>query len=532
MTTPENDLTPADKPATDLQTTVDSSSSDAYNPLDDAAVELQGTDEVAKKAEPKPDVEDTAKVLPTQNVGDIADPFRDGKHKGQGSVPLPSDTYQATSDMIDNLPSVDVIDSAEWADTLRNGTENEVHEGTGYSRFAQPDGMFTNIMKTEGGLTMTGVYAGTSKNSNATVTGERALLGMMNYMKVGNIYLAPLWNSGFWVSVKPPSEGSLVDLMHLLRAEKVRLGRATNGLSYSSTTGVTAKYVIEFVKAHIYSTSINSKEVSIGEIEKYISVNDLDSLLLAIISSMYPNGFNYSRSCVADPVACNHLVEGIIDPSKLLYVNRRALTDSMIGHMTNRRSNSMSLKDVLSYQSQLAARNIRMIEHTVNEDGDKVSLELKTPDIGRYILSTDSWITDIETTADRVLSKEATDAERAQLIDRHSKATTMRQFTHYVERITYGDNTQVVDRSSIQAVMNGMSSDDDLSAALNAGVTELINSSTVAVVGIPTYKCPACKKPVRSREGHPEEYQNVIPLDLLSIFFDLAREKMARINRR
>lgn len=496
--------------------------------LDDIG-DMPGEDELAGATATLKD--EAVSGIPEQFVSVDANPFSEGEIKGRGKIALPSDTFAAVEEVINNLPSVEVADNDEWTQTLRDGYENEVFQGTGYSRFAQPDGLFTNVLKTEGGLSLTGVYAGASKNSGQVLTGERAVLSMMNYMRVGNIFMAPLWNSGFWVSIKPPTESELIDLMHLLRSEKVRTGRATYGLAYSSLTGVTAKYVIEFIKAHIYSTSINAKEIDIGSIEKHIVANDLDSLILAIICSMYPNGFNYSRSCVADPVTCNETVSGIIDPSKLLYVNRRALNDVQLSHMANRRSNSMTLKDVETYQKSLATRNIRVLNYTPDNERS-IRFELKTPTLERYVLATDSWITDIELTADRVLSKDSTDTERDILITRHSKSTTMRQYTHYVDNIVYGDNTQVRDQKSLERVLNSLSADDELSKVFNEKVTELINTSTIASVGIPTYDCPSCKRPVRSRQDRPEEYQNLIPLDLLSVFFDLVREKMVLINRR
>lgn len=502
-------------------------------PLDDLITDILGEDEVAatkvvKEEEKKaPSVDD----LPVHNVKVEESPFRASEGKSKASVSLPSDTYKASEHVLTSLPSIQVTDNDEWASTLSDGHLNEVFNGTGYSRFAQPDGQFTNLLRTPGNLSLNGAYAGQARNSNNELTGERALLGVMNYMKLGNIYMAPLWNSGFWIWVKPPTEGALIDLMALLRTEKVRVGRATYGLAYSAITGVTMKYVVEFVKAHIYSTSINNKEIAIESIDKYISINDLDALLLSIICSMHPTGFDYKRSCVVDPVVCNHLATGIIDPNKILFVNRRALSEQMLGHMSNRKSNSMSLKEVENYQRQLGSRNVRVMDYVTHGDR-RISFELKTPTIEKSIQSTDAWVADVETTADRILSKDATDRQRTLLIEQHAKATTMRQYSNYVDNIVYGENTRIEDNESIRKVLNALSADDNLSREFNKNVTEIINASTIASVGIPTFNCEGCGKEAHSRKGHGVDYENLIPLDILSIFFDLARVKMDIVNRR
>lgn len=513
-------------PATVVSTTNDDA---VYDPLGDQATDtVQVVTPVKEEEKVKEEVKDLS--LPKQNVVIDVNPIRDGKLKDQDSIALASDTYPALDQTLINTPSVQLEEKAEWLSNIQDGVDTEVYNGTGYERFAQPDGMFTNLLKTDQNVSLTGLYAASPKSSNNSLTGERAVLAVMNHMKVGNIYMSPLWNSGFWVSIKPPTESAVIDLMHLIRTEKVRLGRATYGLAHSSTTSVVGKYVIEFIKAHIYGTTINSKELNIDDIDRYVHMNDIDALILSIICTMYPSGFNFARSCVADPLLCNHVTEAILDPSKLLFVNRRAMTESMLGHMSNRRLNSTTLKDVESYQSQMASRNTRSMVYSA--DGSSINFELKTPNIRRYIESSDRWIADIETTADRLLQKDTNDNQRDNLIRDHAKATTMRQYSHYVDSISFGDNNVVQDFESICKVLSALSTDNILSSEFNKSVNNLINFSSIAATAIPTFACPSCKKPAASRSKEDPAYVNVIPLDMISIFFALVRVKMAKIAQR
>lgn len=470
--------------------------------------------------------------FPHQNVEIAQEAIKEAQkpHEDGDYISLPSDTFQAVEDVVSNAPSVEVGDSDEWVANIQDALSTEIYNGTGYPRFAQEGGLFTNLVKNEQNVKLNGSYALSLAKENSAVTGERAVLSIMNYMKIGNVFVAPLWNSGFWVSVKPPTESAVIDLMHIIRSDKVRIGRATYGLSLSSTTGIVAKHVVSFIKEHIYSTSINPKEFDISNIEKYIHLNDLDALILAIVSSMYPDGFNFNRSCVADPLTCNHVSSGIVAPDKIHYVNRRIITEQMMGHMSNRKGSNMSLKDVETYQKQLASRNSRTMVY--ERDGRKIEFDLKTPTLDRYIESTDMWVSEIENIADKLLSKDSDDRDRQIMINNHAKATTMRQYSHYVEAIRYGNNNVIMDFPSITRVLNTLSSDDDLSRDFNKNITELINRSTIAATGIPTFDCPNCKKPVYSRKDEDTDYANLIPLDLLSIFFDLVRVKMGKIAQR
>ena len=513
------------------EVTAENSHDHVYDPLNDKPMEFEVEDKYSEKKEyTKPTASKKELDLPHQNVSIDLNPIREGTHKGETPISIASDTFPAVDQAIFDMPAVNLDGQQKWSENIEEGVQTEVYNGTGYERFAQPDGLFTNLVKTDQGLALNGVYAATQKTSNNTLTGERAVLAVMNHMKVGNIYMSPLWNSGFWISVKPPTESALIDLMHIIRSDKVRIGRATYGMVYSAISSVTSKHVIDFIKAHIYTTSINSKEFALEDIDKYISMNDLDSVILAIISAMYPSGFNFSRSCVADPLVCNHVTEAILDPDKLLYVNRRALTDSMLGHMSHRRPNSMSMKDVESYQTQLASRNIRSMTYT--SDGRSIHFELKSPNLRRYAESSGSWISDIEITVDRILQKEATDQTRDTLIKDHARATAMRQYSHYVDSITFGDNNVIQDTESIFKVLSALSADNSLAEDFNKNVVSLINSSSIANTGIPTFNCPNCEKPVLSRANKDPAYRNLIPLDLLSIFFSLVRVKMAKIALR
>ena len=108
----------------------------------------------------------------------------------------------------------------------------------------------------------------------------------------------------------------------------------------------------------------------------------------------------------------------------------------------------------------------------------------------------------------------------------------MRQYSHYVDSISFGDNNVVQDFESICKVLSALSTDNILSSEFNKNVNNLINFSSIAATAIPTFACPSCKKPAASRSKEDPAYVNVIPLDMISIFFALVRVKMAKIAQR
>lgn len=119
---------------------------------------------------------------------------------------------------------------------------------------------------------------------------------------------------------------------------------------------------------------------------------------------------------------------------------------------------------------------------------------------------------------------------RDEYLIRQAKTTIMRQYAHFVKSVTYMDN-EYTDRNDIEEIIGDISGNDGLRKVFQDEVKKFIDDSTVALIAIPTYKCPGCGKEQRA-EKEGEFLQGLIPLEVMSNFFTLVVQKIRRINQR
>ena len=156
-------------------------------------------------------------------------------------------------------------------------------------------------------------------------------------------------------------------------------------------------------------------------------------------------------------------------------------------------------------------------------------ITLKSPTIEAYTEATNSWIDSIETMANLAPTFD-NDADRDNYIYNQTKATKARQYIHWVDSIKYinhieGEDdeniTFVKDRNDINAIASSIFSlDNNIIENLTNSVIKYINESTISIIGIPSYDCPACKGK-QVIEDELTHFPNFIPLDTIMLFFRL-----------
>jgi hypothetical protein len=217
-----------------------------------------------------------------------------------------------------------------------------------------------------------------------------------------------------------------------------------------------------------------------------------------------------------------------LNVSKLQFTNRAALTEWQKTFMSSRTPRQKELKDIERYKEELVKIQGKRLD--INKDTDNaISILLKTPTVNQYIESGQTWIDNIVDMVDSAIGSTANEDERNDLIIRHGQASAMRQYGHWVDHIEIDTNI-VNDRETIDSLLNTMSSDDNIRTEFLDGVLNYINKSTISVIGIPAYDCPSCGEP---QEGEGSNvHKNVMPLDVVQLFFGLLMQRLARISDR
>lgn len=436
---------------------------------------------------------------------------------------MPSMTAAETKVKIDGLVEDEITTDkagAEWAGVINAGIEFNTYSEGFVGTVMDPKAKFVQSVTSSMGELSAGPVKHRVKEG-VKLTGEKARIHVRDRLKLGAIINIPLWHSGFWIRIKAPADGELLELYREITAEKVTLGRATYGLLFSNNTSYSSRALLDFCLQNKYDASINLPEDQ--DLRDHISTLDLPILFWGLACSIWPNGFQYMRSCVSDPEKCQHVIKETLNLSKLLFVNKEQLTSKQIMHMTKRDRGSMSMESVKNYLDEFAKGRPRISK--LSED---VTVTLKVPSAREHIEAGHRWISSIEENYGKSLTLD--EKRRDNYLITQGKASVMRQYAHFVSQVDV-DGAPIDDQETIEGVLTDLTSSDEVRNKFLEEAAKYIDESCIALIAIPTFKCPSCggeQVPAKSAHRHPE----LIPIDVSNVFFSLAVQRIRKIEAR
>ena len=362
--------------------------------------------------------------------------------------------------------------------------------------------------------------------SKTKVTGPDAIARANIYMGGGTYYTVPCWGTGIWYTMQPIAEKDLLELYRAINANKVELGAYTYGAIFSSVSGFTVEAIANFIVKNISSTTLQYNEMD--DILEHISLNDFQAMVAYLNKSVYTNGINYETSCTADPENCTKVVKRKVDVSRLVRTKEEAVPAKLRTFMAKSRNkkNSITTKTIASYQNELTIKSSAVIELDL-PDNRKIKVNLKIPSIADLIRGTHSWIDGIKQMVDESVVKPRNDEERNRFISETALASSLRQYSHYIESITFGDGVEVYGQETLEEILVAYTTDTDIRKKIVDGINTFIDDSAMTVVGIKEFQCPVCTPP--EDMGKPG---NILPLDQLEVFMKILGTKVTEIRSR
>jgi hypothetical protein len=359
--------------------------------------------------------------------------------------------------------------------------------------------------------------------NDAIIKGKAAVKRVRSLVSGGSDIQFPLYRSGFWVTIEPPSEQDWIDFYASVATAKINLGRSTNGGIFSNLNVLLVSELCELVASKIVNTTAPGE----GDLFDHIKQVDLFNIAWSLACVMFPTGFPYSR-----PVLPNIKSEGEtdaqpqftvvrehIDIRKTMFVDENSFTEDQMLHMTLRNSGAMTTESIAKYQEQFKTNTRSVVI-------DKLCFKLAIPSLNQQIAYGKDWIYKLTDTLDEVLTVDTTDKERNDRLTDYARASTLRQYGHWVKSIDLLDtNNTIEDQETINDVLTDLSSDKHIRVKFIEEISKYIEDVTVSIVAVPSMN------EAEDQLGKTN-FPRLIPIDPIQTFFTLLAQKVQSIRQR
>ena len=349
-------------------------------------------------------------------------------------------------------------------------------------------------------------------------------------------FTVPVVHSGFAVSIQSPSNGEHLKLHEDLLVDKRRLGRSTYGIIFSTHTVLTNHALIGLITENIRFSTLSLPD-GVDLIDQ-ISIRDLGLLITGFANVIWPNGFKFSRACNSDATVCADVQEEIIDLSALFRFDTRTFTAKELEQLGRSEKNSVTIEEATEYRKSLKANADKL--YAID---DKLGVLLTTPTIGEYFRYGNDWINRISAGVPEGMVNKSTENRESWFALLSVKAE-LSAFGHMVKEIhikefdedgnpSLGDDGKqrvsiISNQTDIANILADLSDDVDVSAKITKAFHTHIGDFGAAMIGIPAYTCPTCKKHhTYEVDGKVTDF---IPLDPIGLFFQMLRRAVLELN--
>ena len=445
---------------------------------------------------------------PAKNVVQEAEvfvPLTDPKDEEGITLSFPSDTTDNINAALESMPNINIEDTpngTEWIDRIKSAAYTRPYQGWLDGTVEREGSEFKQSVQSEKGkLTAGGLKFG--DNVTSKLTGEKAVLRVRALTGLGAVIMVPLWHSGFWITLKAPTEAAMLELNRRISEEKISLGRATYGLAYANNSVFFAGLLIDFALSHVYDTSLKAEVAD--DIRSRINQLDVPLLIWGITCTIWPNGFPYARAVLDQTNGQTKIIKEKVNVGRLLWVDNSSLSPWQISHMAQRHGNSMTAESLEKYKNEFVRGKGRTIKLS-----DSISAVLRIPNAEQYLTSGQKWVNNIVAMVDRAFGMAPDEGARDTYIMDQSKATNMRQFGHFIEALEVLDGV-IDDVETLDNTIDALSSSNDIRKEFFTGIKSFIEDSTMAVIAIPVTE--------DEEKSDLPRFPHLLPIDVMSVFF-------------
>lgn len=336
-----------------------------------------------------------------------------------------------------------------------------------------------------------------SKLENGAIIAEKDSFPMMMAL-IGGLRKVHLYNSGFWVVVRPPLTSELHTYYTRCNQESLAYGRIFGQLSYLPADIEISRAGFELFKSCIVNSNLDNWNVD-DVLERNISSDDENTCLWALASLMYPEGAEIEYVCSNDK--CHHIDRVTVDLAKIRYFDFSKLGAEALKfcHSTERRSDS----DISNYKENI------LKSHQSYEISNEWSVMVGSPSMQDMLTSKSNFVDDMTITLN---------LDDFENIDSFVKARYFKILSAWVSQVQYtnpSDGKKTYFNYALDKVV------DALQLRYNNLPEIVINHMKKSKISYFCYSynaCPSCGS------IPPSEIEGLIPCDVQQSFFTLTTE--------
>ena len=371
-----------------------------------------------------------------------------------------------------------------------------------------------------------------NNSGNMALTGIKAMARASAQLGIGSPITASAVHSGISLTIKQPLNVDLLDLEARLALLKASLGMATRGRVFSTsdvfTKSAVMNFILDFVVASNWVGDYSDKEA----LKAVIKLPDVNIIIAQVAAALNPKGFLYTQPCLSRPSVCTATFEGRVNVGEMIIIDTTYLTEKQAA-VVSRPGTPVTPEVYEKFHEDFALKGNRSFT------AKGVRFDLRIPSFAQYESEGITWVENIRTRYEKAFQSKMDSDAREEYIVEQGRATAMRQYSHWIERIVFLDeqgeeNGFIEDREVLAEQLGIFTNDEELAKVFYEKVEAFIADCTFAVVAVPNFFCPACLA-ANSDGVQPViggRFDHLIAVDPAGVFFTLTSLRLSKTKQR
>lgn len=341
------------------------------------------------------------------------------------------------------------------------------------------------------------------RDPNKVVKGRQAR--MLITAKVRGTKKIFLYNSGFYVVVRPLTNLELSEYINSLHTQNSEYGRIMGGHFYLYASVQIKRFFADKLTSIVVDSNLQGWKQGNTLLES-ISLHDFRTLMWACAALMYKDGVEFTKICSH----CQNVEKATINLDKLCFHNFDAIKDSAYPYIMQKKS--VTTEDIAEYRNRINFGILPEIK------SNNFKFKLHVPSLHTYLEYADMFMGELLQNV-----HDNTDIQKVQEFVRY---THFKQYTPWISEIDSLDDQgelqfKIVNNDDIFANIADLELEGTKVARQ---MEEYIQKTMLTYIAFPYMECPKCHKV-------PENITNgFVAYDVESAFFTMSVRKSRVIS--